>query len=165
MGAEEVRSFTGMPVHEYRKLSGSSLMTNSVGPAELGHLIKAAATHPDITKFTWEQYTPYFNDGEVCEFNVHELHVCTRLTDEIDFDEDPWSYGVGGHPQLATTRYDYAQHRYVENPQALTDAARVIDELSRGLQQAEITLLDWFGDHAQITVRASGITVDEYDHD
>ena len=29
--------------------------------------------NPDITAFTWVQYTPYFNDGEPCEFGVGDV--------------------------------------------------------------------------------------------
>ena len=33
----------------------------------------------------WKQYTPYFNDGESCEFGVHDVFI--TLTSDID-DED-----------------------------------------------------------------------------
>lgn len=27
--------------------------------------------YPEVETISWTQYTPYFNDGDVCEFNVH----------------------------------------------------------------------------------------------
>lgn len=33
----------------------------------------------------WTQYTPYFNDGESCEFSVHDVYI--TLTSDVD-DED-----------------------------------------------------------------------------
>lgn len=27
--------------------------------------------HPDLKSFSWTQYTPYFNDGDTCEFSAH----------------------------------------------------------------------------------------------
>src|SRR6476661_3962783 len=30
------------------------------------------ANTPEIIYITWDQYTPYFNDGDTCEFSVHD---------------------------------------------------------------------------------------------
>ncbi len=30
---------------------------------------------PDIKNFSWTQYTPYFNDGEPCNFSVHTYNI------------------------------------------------------------------------------------------
>lgn len=38
---------------------------------ELAPLMQALLDDPSIAWFGWRQYTPYFNDGEPCEFNVH----------------------------------------------------------------------------------------------
>lgn len=29
------------------------------------------ARHPEMESFAWSQYTPYWNDGDVCEFGVY----------------------------------------------------------------------------------------------
>lgn len=31
------------------------------------------AAHPELVGFHWTQWTPYFNDGEPCEFSRHEI--------------------------------------------------------------------------------------------
>lgn len=36
----------------------------------------------DIDGICWVQYTPGFNDGEPCEFGVHEVSYCRKLTSE-----------------------------------------------------------------------------------
>lgn len=41
---------------------------------------------PEVGSVQWTQYTPYFNDGETCEFSVHEKYFV--LAD----DEDPDDY-------------------------------------------------------------------------
>lgn len=38
--------------------------------------------HPVVGGFAWVQYTPYFNDGEPCEFGVHDLSALTQ--EDID---------------------------------------------------------------------------------
>lgn len=43
------------------------------GKILLGALIKNIfAAHVEIKAVAWDQYTPYFNDGDACEFGVYE---------------------------------------------------------------------------------------------
>lgn len=41
---------------------------------------------PEVTGIHWTQYTPYFNDGDTCEFSVNEycFHILGDDDDEID---------------------------------------------------------------------------------
>lgn len=39
-----------------------------------------------VESIFWHQYTPYFNDGETCEFNVYDVHVILKD------DDDPCDY-------------------------------------------------------------------------
>lgn len=41
---------------------------------------------PEVEAVTWTQYTPYFNDGETCEFSVNEKYFI------LVGDEDPDDY-------------------------------------------------------------------------
>lgn len=41
---------------------------------------------PEVEAITWTQYTPYFNDGESCEFSVHDKYFI------LVGDEDPDDY-------------------------------------------------------------------------
>lgn len=57
-------------------------------------LIEIVKEYSDVIRsFSWKQYAPYFNDGEACEFSVHEewtvvlseaLQEATDCYDEID---------------------------------------------------------------------------------
>lgn len=40
--------------------------------------------HPDLKQFAWRQYTPYFNDGDVCTFSVNTYDP--RINDEEWFE-------------------------------------------------------------------------------
>jgi hypothetical protein len=47
--------------------------------------------NPDIIAFGWTQYTPYWNDGDVCEFSAHtDYPSVTMILDgqEITYDEN-----------------------------------------------------------------------------
>jgi hypothetical protein len=47
--------------------------------------------NPDIITFGWTQYTPYWNDGDVCEFSAHTDYPSVTLVldgQEITYDEN-----------------------------------------------------------------------------
>lgn len=84
--------------------------------AEAKHIFEK---HGDIVDtFGWTQYTPYFNDGDPCEFTVHELFIWSKNDRESeDFEENyyesmgefsSWGDGVN---KLDRYLYDY-QYEY-----------------------------------------------------
>lgn len=156
-----------MNVRQDYKRRGATPLTDRYTPELVGHLIRALADDPNVVAFGWEQYTPYFNDGDTCEFGVHDLWVRTVLDDE---NEDRWSLQVSDqHPTLGfkTWHYDQATRTssYVTHEQKFPETYKLADELAGVIQGAEITLLEWFGDHAEVVVTAKGIEVSEYGHD
>lgn len=91
--------------------------------------------NPHLESVSWTQYTPYFNDGDTCEFTVHS-----------------W---------LTTVDEDGNEEEDLESESgALQNLANVLDnsDLSSAFLQA-------FGDHARVTLTREGISVEEYDHD
>lgn len=127
---------------------------------------------PELKAFAWDQYTPYFNDGEACEFRVYADYMdITDLNDNV-FEQinaplnpdgtlrsyymekygtlekivEEWNTGELDTPVWAY----YAQHR----------ACSIVTALD------EDVLLALFGDHAQVVVSRDGIEVeDRSDHD
>lgn len=169
----EAQDYTGLTVSQDYKRRGPNPLTDRVGKSELGHLIKALAIDPDVVKFGWAQYTPYFNDGETCVFGVRELRVQTTMDEDYDYDQEVGKY----HPTLGSAKwvsvkepaasgYGYVSRGHSESKTPLfPETAKLAKELNAALQGAEVTLLEWFGDHAEIIVTSEGITVDEYEHD
>jgi hypothetical protein len=45
---------------------------------DLAPIMQRVLDDPYFVAFGWTQYTPYFNDGDVCEFGVHTFWVKTR---------------------------------------------------------------------------------------
>lgn len=39
------------------------------------HFKDLFAQHPEVVKIQWRQYTPYFNDGDTCEFGMHGVTI------------------------------------------------------------------------------------------
>jgi hypothetical protein len=109
--------------------------------------------HPEIEAIRWRQFTPYFNDGDACEFGVGELTY--KLVggdvydDEGDYEDGFLSISTYGKPKDWVT----------------PDWFLALGELERALMGSESELEAAFGDHVKVTVTRDGVDVDEYDHD
>lgn len=97
----------------------------------------------------WTQYTPYFNDGDTCTFNVYD--ACFKFKEG---DEEAGEDGDG------------FVDAYGDDFEKLAKGVKtVINELQAFLGENEDLLEAAFGDHALITATKDGIENDEYDHD
>lgn len=100
----------------------------------------------------WTQYTPYFNDGESCEFSVNEnimLDFGEGFVDEYELYYE-W---VSGQGRVFKNKEEEIKSSLIEK------ASELVSEVE------EDVMYDLFGDHVQVTVTPSGVEVDEYDHD
>lgn len=104
--------------------------------------------YPQIESVSWRQYTPYFNDGDPCEFRARVDDIEVNGKDLYDFEE-------------------YASSYYREKE------GRESNELEKGVE-AFIEVLtqipddfykDLFGDHVMVTIKNNEIEVEEYEHD
>lgn len=143
---------------------------------ELEPLLRAVIDDPTIESLGWSQYTPYFNDGDTCTFGVGDVWI--RTTDELnpeehDVEDDDTYTFYYGHPQLGERKFSYEgtwpdRHRvdgqYTGPDEARYERCRAfVDAMDSGAYNR--VLLAAFGDHAEVTVRRTGITVDFYSHD
>jgi hypothetical protein len=134
---------------------------------ELAPLVQAVLDDPLIEEFGWNQYTPYFNDGEECVFGAMPPWFKTVGWEPSEEDDGEYLNEVLGvdysHPVLGGFK-DWRDETYSGEHPATWKACR---DLSAALQGGEFdhALLDLFGDHAEIKVRRDGITVDTYHHD
>lgn len=106
---------------------------------------------PEVNKIVWTQYTPYFNDGESCEFTVGEAYF---VKDDIVCDGP----------------YDYEEHSfsgYADSPEYKPSAElkKGMDQFSTILNAIEDFLHATFDDHVVVTVSRDDISTESYDHD
>lgn len=114
--------------------------------------------YPKLDKFYWRQYTPYFNDGEPCEFSAQTDYI--GLVDiHGNVEDEVCEYYV---THLLESRTDYRG-----NPATPTDLQLIGLEVVRFLQNfTDEEFLMMFGDHAEVVVYRDGsIMVDRYEHD
>lgn len=165
-------NFLGMPVSG--DITQGSTRVEQKPIEELAPLFQALLDDPTIVEFGWRQYTPYFNDGDPCEFDVHGLWV--RTTAEVDTDDETfgeYDLDVDYHPSLGKEKGhwvgEWPNREYVCDGYEGPDEERYnrCQALDRALQSGafESELLKHFGDHAMVTVRKDGIEVEFYSHD
>jgi hypothetical protein len=142
-----------------------------------------------IKAATWHQYTPYFNDGEPCEFSVYDLSVTNNeevaehwldgnfhedrlveVTKEA-YDEEKayvatqrWSYfpyeEIDGKYYK---RYEEGAYDYIPgagHPDGITNA-----DIPIHLLEFEDALRTKFGDHTQIVVTPTRVVQFDYEHE
>ena len=102
---------------------------------------------PELEAVRWNQYTPYFNDGDPCEFRVGDL------TYKLAGDDESGDYEDG------------FQDVWIEDDDQYKAMKEAISGTSDKFNSLEDVLLVAFGDHQQITATRNGVAVEEYDHE
>lgn len=110
------------------------------------------------------QYTPYFNDGETCVFGASSLWIRTVADADVEIDDGD-ELSMWAHPSLSGSRWEGG--RKVTYDVTMPDTARAAHALDQAIDRgsADAVLLELFGDHANVTVTKSGISVEFYSHD
>lgn len=111
--------------------------------------------YPELESFAWTQYTPYFMDGDVCEFGVNPDYIDAVINGtEVEVSK---CYG----------EWNALEKRYDPKPEEEYTTAEKLGDVLPGLVSSvnEDVMKDLFGDHAKVTVNREGIIVEEYEHD
>lgn len=104
-------------------------------------------THIGVDEFSWDQYSPYFNDGDECVFSVradsdYALKVNGVSVD--DYEDDPNSFEI--------------------TPEGAWQAAEMASDIIYSLP--EDFLREMFGNHVTVAVHRDGkMVTKECDHD
>lgn len=134
---------------------------------------------PEVATVEWRQYTPYFNDGDTCEFGVHDAafkpnrtalatlpeDVAGKLKATPDEDMSDGGYDdVQGIIKEHTTLHwkPTGKREATKRERELISACESLNGLVNGLGDV---MKGIFGDHVRVTATAAGFDVDEYDHD
>lgn len=146
--------------------------------------------NPDFTSFSWTQYTPYWNDGDSCEFSAHTDYVyiddeedeSSFYNAEIDFKElkqkektiKKLLSEIEGLKKQGKKEDDWEiRHKQsrieelnkldLENTEKRFNFLKDINDLLKNIDQDTLEIM--FGDHAKVVVTKDGIDVEKYDHD
>ena len=123
---------------------------------------------PLLEGMRWRQYTPSFNDGDACEFGVHgpEFKFSATVTGEVDPEDedsdDGWMDEWSVDDDFFNSKTDILNHEQMkELRKTVEDVETVFNKLTSMESQLQIM----FGDGVQVTVTASGVETEDYDHD
>lgn len=105
--------------------------------------------HPEVHALKWHQYTPYFNDGDTCEFSVYDVSYLPA--DKAKAQESDTDF-VNDEDFLETWGRS-------ENP--THDAVSSFWDNTKDDDIFQII----FGDHVCVLATRDGFTVAEYEHD
>lgn len=116
--------------------------------------------NPLVNAIVWTQYTPYFNDGETCEFRVGSATFTNSDGSEIHWgeyngeEEGVWTYGDDCYNDA-------------ENPVPAEVNTDLCDSFDRMIQSTEMedVMMAMFDDHAQVIATREGFEVEEFSHD
>jgi len=144
---------------------------------------------PNLKSYSWKQYTPYFNDGDSCEFSAHvedgyingydseyedapegettsiQVYNYKKLETEEDVRINKEVAEKAGYTWYASTQI--GQEGLCYNPDYDELAAEAVKQIREVLTVIpEEFLRDLFGDHCIVTLYADGkVEVEDYDHD
>lgn len=118
--------------------------------------------YPKITKVGFHAYTPFFNDGDACEYSVHDYYFYIPELDSSDIDwEDQDIYDWCGTWNVS--KYDSTTKTYSDLPgfEGYKDG---MSELYMETSDEELCK-SIYGDHVQVIVTPFEIQIEDYDHD
>lgn len=121
--------------------------------------------NPSIELIKWNQYIPYFNDGDACEFQLGEIYFIPKIKigdDEFDVEDENSLY----ENQVSFGEYDKEAADKARAKQGVdSKTVENCKELNSLLNDMEDSLRELFGEHSTVSVTAEGVEVDEYEHD
>lgn len=111
--------------------------------------------YPKLNSFSWTQYAPYFNDGDICEFSVNTWYDCIKINDEYEYeyeDEDE----------------DKDEQKNIENNLTHSEVIEISKIIQKFLESFSQDMFESvFGNDSEVTIKRDGtITVEVYtNHD
>lgn len=171
---DQTTNFLGIPVRG--DITRGSEREKQRPLEEFQPILQAVLDDPTIVEFGWRQYTPYFNDGEPCNFGAHGVWVRTDadedVDDEYELELDGKHRSLGDEPYVkvpkdgvgASNGWEWKKGPYEGPDKARYDRCQALRKAVEGGEFYDV-LLGAFGDHANITVRRDGIEVEFYNHD
>lgn len=155
----------------------------TVGKEAIGEVFKEFfASTPGVKSVSWDQYTPYFNDGDECVFGMHEL--CLHL-DEDALVEDMRNFLADNQSSSESMREDQSTMIGLiaekERPSyykfdsitrtSLNEQEKLIatnfENLCKKLRRDELKDMYKmvFGDHVTVIATPDGVETEECEHD
>jgi hypothetical protein len=114
--------------------------------------------NPSLVSFTWNQFTPYWNDGDVCTFGANCDYPSVTFTAS---DGKVVSYNENSGNCTDADDFDLDSKPYDKEIKKLVEAT---GNFLGNFEEEDLKVM--FGDHMEITVNRSGkVEKEEYEHE
>lgn len=138
-------------------------------PQEFLNALDALLNVEGVESVRWDQYTPYFNDGEACVFNANSPSVSfAGVTTTDDYDEETNFFDEYGLFEYDDPYGKSFSKHFIEIAGVDTKAVyEKLKDLESVLRSGEhdVVLNEKFGDPAQVTATKAGFEVEYYEHE
>lgn len=140
-------------------------------PMEVIKALDTLLALPGVIEYKWTQYTPYWNDGEECEFSTL---IDWNAGVKLEFgDSDGGEQYDGYYTNFRTwvRAENFSRGRFEEirelNGVATAPYAEALREVNRliGGSAHDLWLKETFGDHATVIATKEGFRVEFFEHD
>jgi len=143
-------------------------------------VVEFFAEHPDLLSFSWTQYTPYWNDGDVCVFSAATDYPAVTFKAKdgkvLTFDENFAGYvdEEGEEIDVLPSKIHTVEGVYDENTkfeETKDPYEKQVNSLVKAVTNFlkpfdDDDLLTMFGDHQKVTVKRNGkIETEDYEHE
>lgn len=126
---------------EYKEIKSN--MKNKLSESFKSYIKTYFDKNPEIKTIFWNQYTPYFNDGDTCTFSVYDAYE-TNCEDTSQLSS--WGEYEG------------------EDENVTVDYCSEIGSVICSNEMEEV-MYDMFGDHVRVFCTRDGFEVQELSHD
>lgn len=118
---------------------------------------------PDLDSFGFIGYTPYFNDGEECEYRIRDEYFINGFNEYSDEEEHSYFAAREGDRNIwGDIQYNWATKKY-NGPKEDVALIQAVGEFIKSF--GSDLWKDLIGDHAIIRITRDGLEVKHYDHE
>lgn len=125
---------------------------------EFHHLIAAFFEETGVQAVCWTQYTPYFNDGEECIFEINDIYYVLEGFNPEEL-ENPYNYEDDDLYKIVPPYRRWSKDAVKHPLRDICDTFSDIIRMNEGLMK------DMFGDHTAVYLTKDSVLTEEYDHD
>jgi hypothetical protein len=119
--------------------------------------------NPTINAFCWEQYTPYFNDGDTCTFSV--VSICATNATGDDPNLIKWGEYLGDNEDVEI--FDCYSTSKKQKEFVKSFNSEQVMKFLKMLESDDLrdVMLATFGDHVNVVATRDGFEITECYHD
>lgn len=155
---------------------------------KFNELFKSTFESSPIQAIAWEQYTPYFNDGDECIFNIYDVQFILEGFDPENIENSSYKYEDEDKYTLVNLSdieifknilhkqdldlnedskkyYQNIVNSILEQEEKYPGLSKMCNNISKMITQNKDIMFSIFGDHVSVVVTKDETFINEYDHD